>query len=319
MRLVFLGTGGSWPTKERNVSSVALKLNGDVLLFDCGEGTQRQIQHTSLSFMKVERILITHFHGDHFLGLPGLIQTMYQNDREAPLHIYGPEGTEQIVSATLELGYFKPTFQITIKDLKDGDCADCGGYTIQARDVNHGVPGLAFAVEEKKRPGKFDKPKALELGIPEGNLFSRLQRGETVTVGDKNFTPGMVLGPPRPGRKVVFSGDTVPCAGVCCLAEGADVLIHDSTGTTDIEEKMARYGHSTARQAAEVARDSNVRRLYLTHISPRYEEPEPLQDEARSIFQDSFVAEDLLEVEIPLPEKEWPEEPAPDMEKDTLE
>jgi len=167
LSIIFLGTGGSWPTVKRNVSSVAIKRGSEVILFDCGEGTQRQFQKSNLSYMQISKIFITHFHGDHFLGLPGLIQTMQLNDRYKPLHIYGPKGIIELVSQLLSLGYFRPGYKIFPREVNDGDVLDFDGYKIHIIKVEHGVPALAYSLKEKMRPGKFNKPKALELGIPD--------------------------------------------------------------------------------------------------------------------------------------------------------
>lgn len=304
MKLVFLGTGGSYPTKERNLACVALKMNGEIILFDCGEGTQRQMMHTSLSFMQVSTILISHFHGDHWLGLPGLVQTMYLNERETPLDIYGPPQTVRRISSLLGLGHFNPTFEINVHDLQAGEEVERDNFILQCTWTKHGVPNMAFSIIEKDRPGRFNKPKALELGIPEGPLFGRLQRGETVEHDGKTFTPDMVLGPTRKGRKVVYSGDTAPCESVEELAENADVLVHDSTGGSEIETRMNDWGHSTARQAAEIAKKVGVKTLILTHISPRYgpEEAIKLAEEANDVFNHTLLAQDFFEYDVPLPE-----------------
>ncbi len=300
MKLVFLGSGGSWPTKDRNLSSVALKMNGDVILFDCAEGTQRQLFHSSLNFMHVNTILLSHFHGDHFLGLPGLIQSMYLNDRKRPLYIHGPEGTTDTVRGTLSLGYFSPTFDILTRDLVDGDIIDNEKYTITARSVDHDIPALAYAVEEKMRKGRFNPEKALALGVPEGSLFRQLQNGQEIEHNDRKIKPEEVMGPPRKGRKVVYSGDTRPSSTVIELARDSDVLIHDSTFAHELEEKAINYGHSTTVHAAKAAKEANVKVLFLTHISPRYDDGQKLEDEAKEIFKYTFCAYDFLEYEVQL-------------------
>jgi ribonuclease Z len=301
MKLVFLGSGGSWPTKERNLSSIALKMNGEIILFDCAEGTQRQLFFSNLNFMHVDKILISHFHGDHFLGLPGLIQSMYLNDRTKELNIYGPSGTTNIVRGILTLGYFNPTFKISIHDLNDGDVQAFEEYDIKVRAVDHDIPSLAFCVEEHQRRGKFHPEKALALGVEEGPLFRKLQNGETVKVKDKMVKPEDVMGKPRKGRKIVYSGDTRPTRAVTELAKDCDVLIHDATFSEDLVDKAIRYGHSSAAQAATIAKQSNAKVLFLTHISPRYEDAQLLEDESRKIFKYSFVAADFLEYDIQLP------------------
>lgn len=298
MQLVFLGTGGSWPSPNRNVAAVGLKLGKEVILFDCGEGTQRQFMLSSLSFMQVKKILITHFHGDHFLGLPGLVQSMSLNNREDGLEIFGPQGTCILVKNLLNLGYFNPTFEVKVTDLKDGGAVHFENYDIKVRDACHNVPGIAFCIEEHMRPGKFDLSEAKALGIPEGPLYQKLQRGEVVEVDGKKFTPDMVMGPPRRGRKLVYSGDTSPCTSIVELARDCDVLIHDSTLGPGEEEKAVEYGHSTAVHAAEVARKTGAQILFLVHISPRYEDASILEEEARSIFPNTYAPTDFFEYDV---------------------
>lgn len=299
--MIFLGTGGSWPTVKRNVSAIAVKRGGEILLFDCGEGTQRQIQRSGLSYMQIKSIFISHFHGDHFLGLPGLIQTMQLNDRKEPLTIYGPKGISRIVEIVKNLGYFRPSYEIVGKDVDEGDEIRFDGYSVRPFRVEHNVPALGYVLEEDMRPGKFNKKKALELGIPEGPLFGRLQRGESIKLKDgRVITPDMVLGPPRPGRKVVYTGDTKPCNKVVEFARNADLLIHDATFLSDLEDVAIEYGHSTARQAAEIAKEANVDRLVLTHISPRYFDDRAIEEEAKNIFENSIVARDFLKLEVKL-------------------
>ena len=301
LRIIFLGTSGSWPTVKRNVTSIAIKRGSNVILFDCGEGTQRQFQKSNLSYMQINEIFITHFHGDHFLGLPGLIQTMELNDREKPIHIYGPEGIKKLVSQLLSLGYFRPSYKIISQEVKDGDVLDFDDYKISALKVIHNVPSLAFCLEENKRPGKFNKPKALKLDIPEGPLFSKLQRGQSITLKNgKKVTPQMVLGPSRKGRKIVFSGDTRPYDKMIEFSKNADVLIHEATFDSELEDMSMDYGHTTAHQAAEIAKKANVERLFLTHISPRYLKNSILEDDARKVFKNSFVPKDFQEIEVNL-------------------
>ncbi len=299
--VIFLGTGGSWPTVKRNVSAIAVKRGGEILLFDCGEGTQRQIQKSGLSYMQIKSIFISHFHGDHFLGLPGLIQTMQLNDRKEPLTIYGPRGISRIVEIVKNLGYFRPSYEIVGKDVDEGDEIRFNGYSVRPFRVEHNVPALGYVLEEDMRPGRFNKKKALELGIPEGPLFGRLQRGESIKLKDgRVITPDMVLGPPRPGRKVVYTGDTKPCSKVVEFARNADLLIHDATFLSDLEDVAIEYGHSTARQAAEIAKEANVDKLVLTHISPRYMDERLIEKEAKEVFKNSIVARDFLKLEVKL-------------------
>ncbi len=296
----FLGTGGSWPTVQRNVTAIAIKRGGDVILFDCGEGTQRQFQHSKLSYMQISKIFITHFHGDHFLGLPGFIQTLQLNDREEPLHIYGPRGINSIVETIKKLGYFKPSYPIYSYEVKAGDVLSFDGYKIRVANACHNVPALAYSLEEDVRPGRFNKEKALSLGIPEGPLFRKLQHGETIEIDGKIITPDMVLGKPRPGRKITITGDTMPCESIIKLAARSDVLIHDATFDASMEDRAKEYGHSTARQAAMVAEQAGVEKLILTHISPRYKNAKLLEEEAREIFPNSYAAYDFMEIEVKL-------------------
>jgi ribonuclease Z len=301
LNIIFLGTGGSWPTIKRNVTAIAIKRAGEVILFDCGEGTQRQLQKSKLSYMQISKLFITHFHGDHFLGIPGLVQTMQLNDRETPLNIYGPKGMIKLVNQLLSLGYFKPNYQIIAHEVEGGDILEFEEYFIQILKVKHGIPAIAFALEEKMRPGKFDKPKALKLGIPEGPLFSKLQQGKTVTLKDgRKIKPDSVLGPPRNGRKIVISGDTVPIEEMICFSKDADVLIHEATFDSTFEELSSEYGHSTAYQAAEIAKKAKVKKLFLTHISPRYFDNNILEEEAGKIFKNTVITKDFQEFEVKL-------------------
>lgn len=298
MRLVFLGVGGTYPSKARNVTSLAVQMGPEVALFDCGEGTQRQLMSSSVSFMRIRRIFITHLHADHFLGLPGLIQSMSLNGREDELEILGPRGIAKTVKALMGLGYFKCGYKVVARTLSNGSAVACDGYSVRAAAADHTVPALAYAVEEDPRPGRFDARKALDLGVPEGPMFSALQRGRAVRASGRMVSPSQVMGPRRAGRKVVFSGDTRKCRSVIGLAKGADVLVHDSTLDSRYSELAARFGHSTARQAAEVAKEAGVGRLFLVHLSPRYGRPDVLVREARKVFPESSAPRELSEHEV---------------------
>lgn len=302
MRIVFLGTGGTYPSRYRNVLSIAVQLPGEVVMLDCGEGTQRQLMRSSVSFMKIMRIFLSHLHADHFLGLPGLVQSMSLNGREAKLTVYGPRGTAENVETMLNLGYFKSAFEVESVDLRPGRRLDFGEYTVVCAKGEHTVPSLAYALEEKMRPGRFDVSRAKSLGIPEGPLYRRLQRGKPVVVEGRTVTPSMVLGPPRPGRKIVYSGDTRPSDRIVALAKGADVLIHEATLHSEYAELAAAFGHSTAAEAATVAKKAGVRALYLVHLSPRYDDPAVIEKEAKAIFPASEVVEDLSERVVRLPD-----------------
>lgn len=298
MQLVFLGTSGSLPTIERNLPSVALKVNSEIILFDCGEGTQRQLMSSKLSFMKISKILITHFHADHFLGIPGLIQSMNFNDRKNPLEIFTPIYGIEFIKKLLSVGYFIPSFEIIVKELRDKDKIKCNGYDIKVREVKHLVPSLAYCIEEHKRKGKFNLQKAKELGIPEGRLYGKLQNGKTIYLNGRKITPNMVLGKKRKGRKIVYSGDTLPCKEVIELSKNADVLIHEAIVDSSLEKNAREYGHSTAKESAEVAKIAKVKQLILMHISPRYKDTALIEKEAKEIFENVIVAKDLMELEV---------------------
>ncbi|MHB8352736.1 MAG: ribonuclease Z [Thermoplasmata archaeon] len=294
MQLTFLGTAGSWPTKERNASAIALEVGRELLLLDCGEGTQRQLFHSTRSFMRVRRIFLTHFHGDHFLGLPGLIQSMGLNHRTEPLDLYGPPDSREILERVLTLGYFTLRFPVTIHPLTAGASVELDGYTVRTAAAEHPVPSLAYRVEEAAKRGRFDGERARALGI-QGAQFGRLEAGETVEVRGRRIAPEEVMGPQRPGRSVVYSGDSAPSAEIARLARGATVLIHEATTGEELEKDANTWGHSSARQAATIARDAEVGELFLTHFSSRYKDLEPLQAEARALFPGSHTARDLLD------------------------
>ncbi len=294
MRLTFLGTAGSWPTKERSASAIALDLERELILLDCGEGTQRQFFRSSASFMRVRRIFLTHFHGDHFLGLPGLVQSMSLNHREEPLDIYGPTDAEEMVGRALRMGYFTLRFPITVHPLQPGDTVELEGYRVRTAEARHPVPSLAYRVEEGPKRGRFDAGRARELGI-RGTDFGRLEAGEAVRVGERIVRPEEVIGPARPGRSVVYSGDSAPSDAVERLAAKATVLIHEATAALELEKEANEWGHSSTRQAAECARVAGAEALFLTHFSARYKELEPLEAEARVVFAGSTAARDLLD------------------------
>jgi ribonuclease Z len=294
MELTFLGTAGSWPTKERNASAIALDTERELILLDCGEGTQRQLFSSTKSFMRVRRIFLTHFHGDHFLGLPGLIQSMCLNNRQEPLDLYGPPDSKEILERVLTLGYFTLRFPVAIHPLQPGESVELDGYTVRTAEATHPVPSLAYRIEEGPKRGRFDAVKARALGI-RGPDFGRLEAGEGVIVKGRTVRPEEVMGPPRTGRSVVYSGDSAPSEKITALARGATVLVHEATTGQDLEREGNEWGHSSARQAAAIARDAAVGELFLTHFSSRYPESEPLEAEARALFPGARAARDLLD------------------------
>ncbi len=294
VRLVFFGTGGSWPSPERNVMSIGLQVDSEVLLFDCGEGTQRQMMKTNMSFMKVSKIFITHLHGDHFLGLAGLVQTMVLNDRKEPLHIYGPPGTVSMLTAFLSIGYYSLGFPIYLHDLEAGTNIDFGEYIVSTIRANHPVPALSYAFGEKDIP-RIDREKAEKLGL-NSRMLEKLRRDGKIEYHGKEITIDQVAGGIRRGRKIVYSGDTAPTEEMVEFARYADILIHEATADSSLEEKANQYGHSTARQAAEIAKRAGVRNLILVHISSRYRSPTPLLKEAREVFPDTIIPADMDEI-----------------------
>jgi ribonuclease Z len=303
--IVFLGTSASAPTAQRAPAALLVRRGGDKLLFDCAEGTQRQLMRSTLGLPDLEEIFLTHFHADHYLGLPGLLKTFSLRQRELPLTIYGPAGLRDLYKS---LGRIvgKLSYRVELEEVRPGEALERNNYRILVFPVHHGVSAVGYAVAEEDRPGEFDTASADALGIPFGPERGALQRGESITLDDGDVvTPDAVLGPPRPGRRVVIPGDTAPVETVRILSEGADVLIHEATFLEDERDRAADTLHSTALQAAEVARDAGVRLLALTHMSPRYFGPE-LAREAREVFPATVVPKDFDVIEVPFAERGEP-------------
>ena len=286
-------------SQKRNHPSIALKAFGDIFLFDCGEGTQKQLLFTTVSPMKISKIFITHYHGDHILGLPGLLQSMSLNGRENELTIYGPRGLDKIRDAIYSLGYCAIEYPIEFIEIDDGIVEETEEYIIRAQSVRHNVPALAYSIEEKKKP-RFLREKAIELGVPVGPAFGKLHNGEEVEVNGKIIKPEQVLGPPRKGIKITYSGDTRPCEEMIMLAKDSTLLIHESTFIQQEAQNAEDYGHSTAYDAAFVARESNSKELVITHISTRYGEDyaKIMLNEAKEVFENTKLAEDFMEIKL---------------------
>ncbi|AKB52200.1 Ribonuclease Z [Methanosarcina barkeri str. Wiesmoor] len=300
LRITFLGTGGSLPTRNRNPSAVMVNREGELILFDCGEGTQQQMMRAKTGMMNLSSIFVSHFHADHFLGIPGLIQTMSFMGRKEPLLIYGPEGTREFTELFKALGYFNLNYEVQGIQLKPGDVVERKEYVIRALKTEHSISSLGYALIENPRPGRFNREKAIELGIPPGPLFSKLQKGKTVEVNGKLVKPEDVMGALRPGRTVVYSGDTRPCEPILKASRDADVLIHDGSFADEMADWAEESKHSTAGEVAALAKEAGVRRLILTHISSRYtDDAEPLLIDSKKVFENVIIAEDLMEIEVP--------------------
>jgi ribonuclease Z len=305
LRVTFLGTSGAVPTTERNTSAVFVNREGDQLLFDVGEGTQRQMMRYNTGF-SVSDVFITHVHGDHVLGLPGLLQTWGFNDRSAPLTVHVPRGARTKVENLLHAADTDPAFPVSVNEVGPGEVARDGeDYEVRAVASAHRTTAVGYALVEDDRKGRFDRERAEELGVPVGPKFSKLHAGEAVELEDGTVVePDEVVGPARPGRRVVYTGDTRPTEAVVEAADGADLLVHDATFADDCLDRARETGHATAREAAEVATSAGVQRLVLTHISSRYAgDTGRLRREAAEAYDgDLRVARDGDELSVPLPE-----------------
>jgi len=280
------------------------------MLIDCGEGTQRQMMRYGTGF-GVSRIFFTHLHADHFLGLTGLLRTMGLQGRTDPIQLFGPKGSSSTLKQAVRLGADRLPFPVRIVELAAGERFEANDYGIESFEVDHGMTALGFALVENPRLGRFDPARAEALGVPYGPELGRLHRGEAIEVDGRLVQPSEVVGPARSGRRVVFSGDTRPCAAVIQSAEGADLLVHEATFSRDEEVRARQTGHSTAVEAAQVAKMAGVRRLILTHVSARYAEmPGALEQEARAVFPDTTVAHDGLVVEVPHRDEDHPAQSA---------
>jgi ribonuclease Z len=304
LTLTFLGTGAACPTVERNVSALALQREGETLLFDCGEGTQRQMMRYGVGF-SFRELFFTHYHSDHLLGVIGLFRTMGLMDRKDGVTLYGPKGAQRILGGALAVGIERTRFPVEIVEVKPGERLRRGEYEISVFATEHRADTVGYAVVEHDRLGRFDPDRARELGIPEGPLWGRIHKGNPVTLPDgRTVEPGELVGPTRPGRTVVISGDTRPHPAVVAAARGADLLVHEATFGEDERDRAVETGHSTAREAAAVAAEAGVRRLVLTHVSARYSREAPeLLAEAQAVFPETIVARDGLAVEVPFPDK----------------
>jgi ribonuclease Z len=300
LTITLLGTSAAVPSVDRNVAALAVQREGETLLFDCGEGTQRQMMRYGVSFAFSE-IFFTHYHADHMLGVTGLLRTLGLQDRTAPVTLYGPRGAQRILGQAVGLGIERNRFDIQIVEIGAGQTLGRSDYDIVTFETDHRADTIGYALVEHTRLGRFNPDKARELGIPEGPLWGRIHKGETVELPDgRRVEPSALVGGPRLGRKFVYTGDTRPCATVVAAAAGADLLVHEATFGEDERDRAVETGHSTAAQAAEVARQAGARRLVLTHVSPRYTRDAPeLLAEAKAVFPETLIGRDGLTIDVP--------------------
>ena len=300
LSVFFAGTGGSVPTARRGLPAILVRRGGDRMLFDCGEGTQRQLL-SSVGLMDLTEVFLSHFHADHWLGLPGMLKTFDLRDRERPLTVYGPPGLRALLTAMLRLAG-RVRYELSMVELEPGDEVRGDGYRIAPVAASHRGTALAYVLYEDERPGEFDRALAERLGLEFGPEFGRVARGEIV----RGITREQVMGPPRPGRKLVLSGDTRPCDAIRIAAHRADLLVHEATFAEEEADRAAENGHSTGRQAATIAREAEVAMLALNHISTRHP-PSVIRDEARDVFERTVVPRDFDTIEIPFAERGSPE------------
>ncbi len=294
--ILFAGTGGSWPTPGRGLPAVVLRIGSTTNLLDCGEGTQKQLMKSNISFMSVNNIFISHFHGDHFLGLPGMVQSMSFNGRTEELNIYGPGGAIRILSNLLGAGYYRLGFNIRVTEFLYDKEYEFPEFIVKTFKNDHPVPALSFRFQEGSTV-RIDGEKAREMGVPVRRLEELRKNGEIEVNGRKFYLSDISAGI-RKGRSVVYTGDTRPVEGMKDFARDADVLIHDTTTDSSIEERTNEYGHTTSRQAAEIAKAAGVRKLFLFHYSPRYGDYARLVEEAKEVFPESEPSREMLEYDI---------------------
>ena len=295
-KVTFLGSGGSWPFPGRSLPSVVVQLDDYICMFDCGEGTQKQIMKSGISFMKIDSIFLSHFHGDHFLGILGLIQSMSFNGREKPLKVYGPPGAISVLSRAFNVGYYSLGFDILINEIPFGGKVETELFTIETIKADHLVPAVSYKLTENDLT-KIDPDKVKELGIDSRKIEKLREMGQ-LDINGRNVTLGEISAGTRKGRVLVYSGDTRPNPEMVNFAREADILIHETTTDSSLEPKVNEFGHSSSRQAAEIALKAGVKSFYLYHYSPRIDDPKVLLKEAKSIFPGSVLSKELLSVEI---------------------
>ena len=298
MKLVFLGTSAAQPTENRGLSCICLEREGEILMFDAGESAQISYLKSGLGWNKKMKIFVTHMHGDHCIGILGLLQTMTMQHRTETLEIYGPKGIDEFISANIKILNFGLSFPILISIITEGKILETKFYSIYVCKASHSIPAFSYKFEEKDKPGRFNLEKARKLGIPEGHLWNKLQNGEEIEIDGKVLRPDQVLGEKRPGKKIGISGDTMPTRELEKFFESCDYLVFDSTFLDEIKEKAIETCHSTAKQAALLAKNANVKNLILTHFSARYKDERQHLEEANRVHESVITSKDLLEVEI---------------------
>ena len=298
MKLVFLGTSAAQPTESRGLSCICLEREGEILMFDAGEAAQISYLKSGLGWNKKMKIFVTHLHGDHCIGILGLLQTMTMQNRTEPLEIFGPKGIDDFISANIKILNFGLSFPILISIIKEGKILESKFYSIYVCKASHSITAFSYRFNEKDKPGKFNLEKAKELGIPEGPLWRKLQNGEQIEIDGSIIRPNQVLGEKRPGKKIGISGDTMPTEELEKFFDGCDYLVFDSTFLEDTKEKAAETCHSTAKQAALLAKKAKVKNLILTHFSARYKDELQHLQEAKEIHDSVITSRDLLEVQI---------------------
>ncbi len=301
LKLTFLGTGCSAPTRDRNLTGIVLHFNGKNYLFDCPENTQQQMLKAKVSYMKIDSIFFSHFHADHFLGLPGLLATMNMFERDSPLKIFGPRGIHQMVQKALAIALIKPEYEIKIHELKKGIVLKENNFSINAFPLKHNMQCYGFCFKEKDKKGKFIRKKAEALGIPPGPLYSMLQQGKKIKWKGKTIKPRQVMdySKGRKGRKVCIVLDTLPVKNYTKYLKEADVLVHESVFASAMEKRAKETFHCTSEQAAEIAKKAKVKKLVLTHFSMRYRNVNELEKEAKKVFAKTVASRELMELSIP--------------------
>jgi len=298
MKLVFLGTSAAQPTAQRGLTCICLEKEGEILMFDAGEGAQISYLKSGLGWNKKMKIFVTHLHGDHCIGILGLLQTMTLQNRTESMEIYGPDGIEEFIAANIKVLNFGLSFPVIITTIREGTIVNEKTYTVNSCEADHSITSYSYLFQEKDKPGRFFPDKAKELGIPEGELWHKLQTGQDIQVADKIVKSSDVLGEKRPGKRIGISGDTRPTKKLEEFFKDCDYLSFDSTFSHVLKDKALETHHSTAKEAADLAKKANVSNLILTHFSARYNDESVLLEEAKTIHNSVIAAKDLLEIEI---------------------